>query len=927
MLTPEKWARVDELFHRALEIDLDKRSAWLAETCADEEVTLELRSLLASHHGSDDGFVAQRVKDAVLAFHSERPKPSVKRAGPYRLVKQIGQGGMGTVYLAERDDDQYETQVAVKLVRPGMDTDFILARFRRERQALANMQHPNIARLLDGGTTDEGLPFIVMEYIDGNSIIDFCENGHLSLEKRIRLFLCVCDAVEHAHRRFVIHRDLKPGNILVDRSGNPKLLDFGICKLLQASPFSGSETMSGAQLLTPDYASPEQVRGDGISVATDLYSLAAILYEMLTGVKAHRIEKYTPAGLEKAICEQEVLRPSLAAKSKSNARFLAVDLDNVLLKALDKNPNRRYVSVEQFSEDLKRHLEHLPVRARPASLSYRAAKFGRRNRAATIAASCVFAALVTGLVLFAREVKIAQRRLADVRGLATVFVFDVHDAIKDLPGSTRARKLIVQTGLRYLDSLAPSAGRDWDLQQDLAGAYQRIGDVQGNLSGSHLGEVQDALVSYQKSLLLFDSIARHNPESQNAQLNRVIVKRRIGDILADGKPNEAIAAYQQAIEMSDTWLRHVPRDFAVLREVGSLYVAKSEVMRLAGNYKDAQAQALKGTAILRDTAHNQPDDRELALNLAKALSQVGAAEQMMNDLKDAQVHYRESADLVDELVKQNPANSALLREKLQLYEHLGDVMGYPGLANLGDRRGASAAFEKALQAARALHNGDLADQSALSEYAMILSRLATVLPEGDTRKQLDMIRESLSLLRQWNHDNPQALYAKVYLGFEQEQLGDALRLAGNRTEAIRAYQEGLSYSKALLSIKNPSAIVTFISCSRRLGGLSAAAGHREEALRYAQRALQVGDPATETGAVSRAIPPRAYAAMGLVYADLLHAKNGDSSQDQLQARNWLRKAIQGWHELQISRGLSAVHLAELKEAEVALASLSQKAKS
>ncbi len=253
-MTPERWCRVGELFHEAFEIAPEGRAEWLEKVCeADGELRRELLSLLESDRSAGEGFVRGRLKSAFASF---REANSTKRAGPYRLIRELGRGGMGTVFLGERDDDQYQTQVAVKLVRPGMDPDFILRRFRRERQTLAQLNHPHIARLLDGGTTEDGLPYIVMEHIDGVRITDYCFKHNIELRQRLRLFIDVCSAVECAHQHLVIHRDLKPGNILVDQTGSPKLLDFGICKMLHADTRTVSETDSTMGMMTPEYASP-----------------------------------------------------------------------------------------------------------------------------------------------------------------------------------------------------------------------------------------------------------------------------------------------------------------------------------------------------------------------------------------------------------------------------------------------------------------------------------------------------------------------------------------------------------------------------------------------------------------------------------------------------------------------------------------------
>ena len=306
------------------------------------------------------------------------------RIGAYRLVGEIGRGGMSTVYLAVRDDDQFQKQVAIKLIRRGMDTEDMLDRFRHERQILANLEHPYIARLLDGGTAPDGRPFLVMEYLQGEPLDGYCRNQGLNLRARCRLFLKICEAVSFAHRNLVVHRDLKPGNILVGADGAPKLLDFGVAKLLDAKTGSGqTATAVALRPMTPDYASPEQFRGEAITTAADVYSLGAILYELLTEQRPHRFSSYGLRELERAICETEPVRPSECAKlSKIPWRGqLRGDPDAIVAKALRKEPAQRYASVDHLAADLTRYLEGWPVQAHRGDVGYRARKFLRRNRA------------------------------------------------------------------------------------------------------------------------------------------------------------------------------------------------------------------------------------------------------------------------------------------------------------------------------------------------------------------------------------------------------------------------------------------------------------------------------------------------------------------------------------------------------------------
>ncbi|HET9803741.1 MAG TPA: serine/threonine-protein kinase, partial [Candidatus Acidoferrum sp.] len=346
-----------------------------------------------------------------------------RKIGHYTVLEQIGVGGMGEVFSAVRSDGQFDQKVAIKLVRSTAASGVVLDHFRNERQILAGLDHPNIARLLDGGTTEDGTPYIVMELVTGKPIDEYCDSRKLSISHRLELFRQVCAAVQYAHQHLIVHRDIKPGNILVTEDGTPKLLDFGIARIFDAS---GIVAATQYRSFTPDYASPEQLRGEPLSTATDLYSLGVVLYHLLTGRSPYRVDHRAPGKLATAITKDEPERPSTSvtrAETGSTQEFLSEnrettpvllqkrlsgDLDYILLKALRKEPELRYSSVEQFSEDLHRHLERRPVLARKGTWNYRAGKFIRRNRAAVAAAGLVTATLIAGLVVTLREIRIAE---------------------------------------------------------------------------------------------------------------------------------------------------------------------------------------------------------------------------------------------------------------------------------------------------------------------------------------------------------------------------------------------------------------------------------------------------------------------------------------------------------------------------------------
>jgi serine/threonine protein kinase len=421
----ERWARVKELFEAAVDLDPNQRVALLDKGCGGDEALLsEIESLLKSDERTD-GF----IEEPAFAIPRDLFPDNVeelfvgRQFGAYQVIREIGRGGLGAVYLAARADDEYRKQVAIKLVRRGLDTEDILRRFRNERQILAQLDHPNIARLIDGGTTEDGLPYFVMEYVNGEPITAYCDANALPTTERLKLFRKVCAAVTYAHQNLVIHRDLKPSNILVTQEGEPKLLDFGIAKLLSTGDELFTQTILALRVMTPEYASPEQVKGDKVMTTSDVYSLGVLLYELLTGQRPYRLKTRTPEEIARAITEQEPERPSTVYAEHPNSRTqnpksLRGDLDNIVLMAMRKEPARRYASVGQFSEDIRRHLTGLPVVARKDTVAYRASKFVNRHRIGVAAAALVLLSLVGGIAATLIQVRTARRERAKAEAVS-----------------------------------------------------------------------------------------------------------------------------------------------------------------------------------------------------------------------------------------------------------------------------------------------------------------------------------------------------------------------------------------------------------------------------------------------------------------------------------------------------------------------------
>ena len=416
-MTPEKWNLVKDIFSEAVELLPHERSSFIqGRSKGDETVVQEVNALLQSDEESE-AFIEEPAVD-ISRLLVDETELTGKKIGPYLIEAEVGRGGMGAVYKAIRSDEHFEKRVAIKLIKRGFDTDDIVKRFRHERQILAALDHPNITRLLDGGATEDGLPYLVMDFVEGSPLAKYCEKTHLPLKDRLRLFLEVCSAVTYAHQNLIVHRDIKPSNILVTDDGVPKLLDFGIAKLIAPDNAGQTHGKSATQMMTPEYASPEQILGLPVTTAADIYSLGVVLYELLTGRRPYKLKSNNPFEITKVITDSTPPRPSLIVTQGKRSDVwqsiissqLRGDLDNIVLMAIRKEPHRRYSSVEQFAADIERHLNGMPVIARQDTLGYRATKFVQRNTAAVAGGVGLVIALSAGLAATRRQARIAQRQ-------------------------------------------------------------------------------------------------------------------------------------------------------------------------------------------------------------------------------------------------------------------------------------------------------------------------------------------------------------------------------------------------------------------------------------------------------------------------------------------------------------------------------------
>jgi serine/threonine protein kinase len=684
-----QWQRLNEIFAAAIELDRDRQSQFLREVCAgDESLQLEAEAILAAtQHADRQGFLKGDVfaDGAQVLAANEIPPGTI--IGPYRVVEEIGRGGMGAVYLATREG--FQQTVALKIIKRGMDTESIVRRFVMERDVLASLNHPNIARLLDGGTT-KGLPFIAMEYVEGDSITVFCDQRRLTIDERLVLFRKVCAALIYAHQNLVVHRDLKPSNILVTPDGEPKLLDFGIAKVLSPGQFGYTiePTAAGAGLMTPEYASPEQIRGEKVTTASDIYSLGVLLYEMLSGHRPFRFNSRSAGEVLQVISERQPLSPSTAAstqrelvppdhdatrqiltpdtvaerRSEKPARLkrkLAGDLDNIVLMALRKEPERRYQSVQQFVDDVRRHLEGLPVVARRATLSYRAAKFVDRNRMVSLFASLALVAILAGLsiaiwqaVVARRQWERAERRSTEVRRLANTLLKDLQDEVGGLPGSDRAREKLYEVSIEYLNGLARETN-DPSVLKQLSEAYVLLGKQYG-YENRKPEEIRACIL---QGLEISRRLAADYPN--DLEVKKLLASNLVEyDFFCEKEPAAKLELNQERARLWEELAKARPSDGETCKELAGAYYTLNYLLSLyerpneAGGYRRLLLQAREREVQLLDKTQATNLERDL---LAGAYIDLGSTyAEESEDLQTGEDYFKRALTVAESLVAEHP---------------------------------------------------------------------------------------------------------------------------------------------------------------------------------------------------------------------------------------------------------------------------------
>jgi tetratricopeptide (TPR) repeat protein/predicted Ser/Thr protein kinase len=817
-------APVQELFHEVADLSPDARTRYFAEHDVDEETRREVEALLAFDSGASDFLLHG------MSLATSRALPQLegkgRRCGPYRLVEVIGRGGMGAVYLAERADGEVTQQLAVKLLPPGAG-DPQRERFLQERQILASLVHPNIARMLDAGHLDNGQPFLAMEYVEGKPMDVFAAG--LGVRQKIGLFLKVCAAVGYLHKNLVVHRDLKPSNILVTLDGEPKLLDFGIAKMLDLAT---DATLTMTRILTPDYASPEQVTGGRVSTATDIYSLGAVLYQLLTGKTVHEFADHSAEAIVEAVTKREVTRPSLWATE------LKGDLESILLKALRKDPQERYATVEQFAEDLEAFLVSRPVRARAGNTWYRTRKFLRRYRVPVSAAALVIVSLSAGLYVANRERAVAQRRFDQVRRLANVFVFDVEDRIKDLPGATAARQAVVGTALTYLESLRQEPRADASLLIEIASAYEKVGDIQGYSARSNLGDRPGALGSYKKAAsILTELVHRGNP---TARLPLASVSFKLGMLRRDEADiNAALQDFGRARDLYEGLLRESPHDRKLLDQAGAVYSQIGGVRYELKDTKGVTDAATSAMEVAKKLVTLYPSDREIRNKLGSANAGLARAQTLAGQQEEAKASYRAAIAISEQVVREEPQNVSYHRSLEAHYVNLSDLLGPPNAINPRGNEDAIIPLRKALKISQWLREIDPADRKADFDFVFVSTRIGALLV-GDRRLAGQGVRElgeTRRILDRLIGSDPNNARYRYYGAYVDRMMGEGLVLLGHNREAKQWFGQVVSAAKQLTSgPSGPHAREVLVLASAHLAALEANSGNL--------RALDLADMVT-----------------------------------------------------------------------------------
>ena len=838
-----RWERVKELFDQAVERPPEERAAFLEEACDDPAVRAEVKALLEAEENAPS-FLEEGAARAGRSLVEEGKDESGRRVGPYRLAERLGEGGMGVVYRANRADGQFEQEVAIKFLPRYFETEARVARFRAERQILADLDHPNIARLLGGGVTEEGTPYLVMEHVDGTPITDYCAERGCSLEQRLDLLQAVSAALQHAHRNLVVHRDLKPSNILVTAEGEVKLLDFGIAKLLDAedAPPAPPATRTGLRPMTPAYAAPEQVAGEAVTTATDIYQLGVLAYELLTGTRPFDLSGKRPSEMERIVTEESPTQPSTALREvdaarvedralpREAARRLRGDLDRIILKALRKEPGRRYGSAELFAEDLERFQADRPVRARPATITYRATKLTRRHRKMLAGALAAVLLLVGVGIFHVNQVAIerdeAERQAATAEEAVDFMaeLFESNDPYQENGDTITARELL-ERGEERIGELSERPAVQAELLNAMGRAHLGLGNY----------EMSDSL--HQEALQLSDRLGDDlHPGTAASLYHLAIVKGYQGHYAAaESLQTKSLSMRRELYEPphrkiaeSLNHLGWTRQQRGALSDADSLYLATLDMQRAIdeegpkialtlnniGGVLRKQGQYLTADSLIREAASIERDELgERHPRVATTLNSLGRVLRSQERYAAADSVYRKAVSIGQEaLGERHPITATTLNNR-------GIV-----LRNQGRYEAADSVYREAVS----IRRETLGEEHPRT--ATTLNNLGVALRnQGEYAEADSVYREALSIRREaFGERHPRTATTL-------NNLGIALRNQGEYASADSVYREALSIRREEYGERHPRTATTL----NNLGVVLRSQGEYAEADSVYREALSI----------------------------------------------------------------------------------------
>lgn len=892
------WERLCDVLADALALAPDARQAEVERALADApELVAEARRLLAHEAG------AERLEPGARAARTNGPGAG-RLLGPWRIEAPLGSGGMGSVHLVVRDADGL--RAALKLLHVGLALSPAgVRRFQSERRLLARLDHPGIARLIDGGVTEDGLPYLVLEYVEGRALDRFAREENLDVRARVRLFRGVCAAVAYAHRHLIVHRDLKPANIVVDASGRARLLDFGIAKLLDADE-TDEITHTGERPMTPRYASPEQVRGEPLSTASDVYSLGVVLYELLCGVSPYADAGAGPE-LERAVRDATPDAPSTAVGRSNEGRSpidarrlrrqLAGDLDRIVLRALAKEPARRYAGAAELDDDLGRWLDGLPVRARPDSALYRLRRFAARHRAVLVASVALLASLAAGVAATAREARLAraaersesaareraERHFDRARALIDDLVFGVHDRIERLPGATPARRFALERARDHLAALTDDAQLRVRLGPELAATWMRLAQVQGTRTVGSEGDVAAALESTRRARDLYAAALDDAPEDLERIDDLCDAERQLGDLVREaGDPRTALERYARVEEVVAQGLALDPTHAGLRRQRALAAGQRGRILMEQSHMLEARDELERAIALLSASASGAPEretERDLSLfelRLAECESELGAHERSL-DLR------RTACARAQRLALAEPLDAQLALDAAAAEVDLAEGLRRMALLDEAEER-----VVAAVERLRGLHAADPSNQLPRRRLlSAIESQGALALELGRPERALEHFEEARDLAEAGLAGSRGDASTRIDLARLETVLGDALWAFEDREQAEACFQRAFD----LLGEAGEGVEARRVRFAAQIGmaDVTARAGRTQEAFDLLEQLLELA-ARDRSAHPDSAWPLRNRALAGWRLAGLLEVRGADAARSRAERVDPLLRA-------------------------------------